>query len=161
MIAVVRDFPPTIRPMRQADVSAVAAIENSTYDFPWSAGIFRDCLLAGYTNVVLDRAGEIVGYGIMSIAAAEAHLLNICVTRELRRRGIGRNLLTYLLRRARNCRARRMYLEVRPSNDQAMGLYSRMGFEVLGVREGYYRAHDGNEDAVVLVRHFDDGRDDS
>ena len=154
MIAAVEDLPPVIRAMRQSDVEAVAAIESQTYDFPWSPGIFRDCLLAGYTNVVLDRGGEVIGYGIMSVAAGEAHLLNICVADDFRRRGIGRGLLNYLLRRARTLRAERIYLEVRPSNERALALYRRAGFETLGVRQGYYKAHDGNEDAVVLVRHF-------
>lgn len=155
MIAVARNLPPVIRAMRQADLAAVATIERETYDFPWSEGIFRDCLLAGYTSVVLERSGEIVGYGIMSVAAGEAHLLNICVARSLRRRGIGRMLLRYLMRRARTFRAKRMFLEVRPSNESAISLYHQEGFEKLGVREGYYKARDGNEDAVVLVHHFD------
>jgi len=155
MIAVAKDLPPVIRAMRQADVAAVAAIESDTYEFPWSAGIFRDCLLAGYTNVVLDRDGEIVGYGIMSVAAGEAHLLNICVAGALRRQGIGRALLGYLLRRAQTFRAQRMFLEVRPSNESAINMYRQAGFETLGVREGYYKARDGSEDAVVLVYHFD------
>lgn len=155
MIAVAKELPPVIRAMRQADLAAVAAIEKDTYDFPWSEGIFRDCLLAGYTSVVLDRSGEVVGYGIMSVAAGEAHLLNICVAKPLRRRGIGRTLLRYLMRRARTFRAKRMFLEVRPSNERAISLYREAGFEMLGVREGYYKAHDGNEDAVVLVHHFD------
>lgn len=154
MIAVAKHLPPVIRAMRQSDVPAVAAIEKETYDFPWSEGIFRDCLLAGYTNVVLDRDGQVVGYGIMSVAAGEAHLLNICVASELQRQGVGRRLLGYLLRRARTFRARRMYLEVRPSNEPAIRLYEQMGFETVGVRERYYKAHDGNEDAVVLVHHF-------
>jgi ribosomal-protein-alanine N-acetyltransferase len=154
MIAAVEDLPPVIRAMRQADIEAVAAIESDTYDFPWSPGIFRDCLLAGYTNVVLDRAGEVVGYGIMSVAAGEAHLLNICVAEEYRSQGIGRGLLNYLLRRARTFRAERLFLEVRPSNERALSLYRQMGFEMLGVRQGYYKAHDGQEDAVVLVLHF-------
>ncbi len=155
MIAVARNLPPVIRAMRQADLAAVATIERETYDFPWSEGIFRDCLLAGYTSVVLERSGEIVGYGIMSVAAGEAHLLNICVARSLRRRGIGRMLLRYLMRRARTFRAKRMFLEVRPSNESAISLYHQEGFAKLGVREGYYKARDGNEDAVVLVHHFD------
>ena len=159
MIAVVKERPPVIRAMRQADVAAVAALERDTYDFPWSDGIFRDCLLAGYMNVVLDRDGEVVGYGIMSVAAGEAHLLNICVAKSLRRQGIGRNLLAYLLRRAQTLRAQRVFLEVRPSNEGAIALYRDSGFEVLGVRERYYKAHDGNEDAVVLVRHFADAAD--
>jgi ribosomal-protein-alanine N-acetyltransferase len=155
MIAVIKQSPPQIRAMRQTDVEAVAALERTTYDFPWSLGIFRDCLLAGYTNVVLDRAGAVVGYAIMSVAAGEAHLLNICVAGELQRQGIGRNLLMYMIRRAKSLRARRIYLEVRPSNIAAIELYRNSGFETLGVRERYYKAHDGAEDAVVLVRQFD------
>jgi ribosomal-protein-alanine N-acetyltransferase len=156
MIAVVKDLPPLIRAMRQADVAAVATIEHNTYEFPWNVGIFRDCLLAGYTNVVLDRDGEVVGYGIMSIAAGEAHLLNICVVAEYREQGIGRRLLEYLLKRARTFRTDRMFLEVRPSNEDALRLYRKLDFEVLGVRQRYYKARDGNEDAVVLVYHFGD-----
>lgn len=156
MIAVIKEFPPAIRVMRQSDVAAVTAIESATYEFPWSTGIFRDCLLADYTNVVLDRDGEVVGYGVMSVVAGEAHLLNICVVEELRRQGIGRQLVDYLLMRARAFRAERMFLEVRPSNDSALNLYHAMGFDVLGVRQGYYKAHGGEEDAVVLVRHFKD-----
>jgi len=154
VIAVVKDLPPRIRPMRQSDIGAVTAIESATYDFPWSAGIFRDCLLAGYTNLVLDSDGDTVGYGIMSIAAGEAHLLNICVSGQLRRQGIGGRLLEHMMQLARQASTERIYLEVRPSNKSAFGLYRSAGFEVLGVRENYYKARDGKEDAIVLVRHF-------
>jgi ribosomal-protein-alanine N-acetyltransferase len=157
MIAIVKDLPPIIRDMRQADLPAVTAIELATYEYPWSIGIFRDCLLAGYTSVVLERDGEVIGYGIMSVAAGEAHLLNICIAKELRRQGIGRGLLEYLLERAQGFAADRIFLEVRPSNKAALGLYGKLGFQVLGVREGYYKARRGNEDAVVLVYHFGDG----
>jgi len=101
MIAVAKDLPPIIRPMRQSDIDAVTAIESATYDYPWSAGIFRDCLLAGYTNLVLDCDGDTVGYGIMSIAAGEAHLLNICVIKQLRRQGVGGRLLEHMMRLGR------------------------------------------------------------
>ena len=154
MSAVAKDLPPVIRPMRQADIGAITAIENATYDFPWSAGIFRDCLLAGYTNLALDCGGDTVGYGIMSIAAGEAHLLNICVIKELRRQGIGTKLLRHMMRLAREASVERIYLEVRPSNKPAYSLYHAAGFEVLGVRENYYKARGGKEDAVVLVCHF-------
>jgi ribosomal-protein-alanine N-acetyltransferase len=154
MIAVVKDLPPAIRVMRQSDVAAVAAIECATYQYPWSIGIFRDCLLAGYTNVVLDRGGEIIGYAVMSVAAGEAHLLNICLMQDFQRQGIGRRLLEHLMARARAFRADRIFLEVRPSNSGALNLYHAMGFEVLGVRRDYYKAEDGKEDAVVLVCHF-------
>lgn len=156
MIAVVKDLPPVIRPMCQSDIAAVTAIESATYDFPWSAEIFRDCLLAGYTNLVLDSDGETIGYGIMSIAAGEAHLLNICVSEQLRRQGIGGRLLEQMMRLAREASVERIYLEVRPSNKSAFCLYDSAGFEVLGVRENYYKARGGKEDAVVLVYHFTD-----
>lgn len=154
MIAVVKDLPPRIRAMHQADVAEVAAIERATYDYPWSAGIFRDCLLAGYTSLVLDRGGEIVGYGILSVAAGEAHLLNICVAPTLRRRGVGTRLLEYLLSHARTSGADRVFLEVRPSNRAALKLYRENGFQIIGVRKAYYKATGGSEDAVVLVRRF-------
>jgi len=154
MSAVIKDLLPSIRAMHQVDIEAITLIERGTYDFPWSAAIFRDCLLAGYTSVVLDRDNEIVGYAIMSVAAGEAHLLNICVAPEMRGQGAGRRLLQYLLRRARIFNAGRIFLEVRPSNTPALGLYHAMGFEALGLRQGYYKAQDGNEDAVVLVHHF-------
>ena len=156
MIAVARDLPPIIRPMRQPDIDAVTAIESATYDYPWSVGIFRDCLLAGYTNLVLDRDGVIVGYAIMSIAAGEAHLLNICITEQLRKQGVGGRLLEHMMRLGRGASVERIYLEVRPSNKAAFCLYEAAGFEVLGVRENYYKAHGGKEDAVVLVHHFRD-----
>lgn len=156
MIAVAKDLPPTIRLMRQPDIGAVTAIESATYEFPWSAGIFRDCLLADYTNLVLDCGSEIVGYGIMSVAAGEAHLLNICVIDRLRRQGAGGRLLEHMMRLARAASAERIYLEVRPSNQSALRLYDAAGFEVLGARENYYKARRGKEDAVVLVRHFRD-----
>ena len=154
MIAIVKDLPPSIRDMVQSDLPAIAAIERDTYEYPWSSGIFRDCLLAGYTSVVLERDNEVIGYGIMSVAAGEAHLLNICVAKELRREGIGQALLQYLLERARGFAVDRIFLEVRPSNKAALALYDRSGFQILGVRERYYKAPQGNEDAVVLVYHF-------
>ena len=152
MNAAVKDLPPRLRSMRQEDVPGVAALEQSAYEFPWSAGIFRDCLLAGYTAVVLEVDGELIGYAVMSVAAGEAHLLNICLAQTMRRRGIGRRLLQYMLDVAADAGAERLYLEVRPSNEDAMRLYRAAGFDVVGVRRGYYRAAEGNEDAVVLVR---------
>lgn len=154
MSAEPRSLPAIIREMRQTDVLAVAAIERSVYEFPWSAGIFRDCLLAGYVSVVLEQSGTVIGYSIMSVAAGEAHLLNLALVETTRRRGYGRMLLEHQMDLARGAGAGSMYLEVRPSNGPALSLYQQAGFEVLGRRKGYYRARFGTEDAVVLVRRF-------
>ena len=90
-----------IRLMQPADLKSVAAVERSAYAYPWSLGIFRDCLLAGYYCLVLDVGNSVTGYGIMSIAAAEAHLLNLCVHPNAQHLGYGRRLLNALLAQSR------------------------------------------------------------
>jgi ribosomal-protein-alanine N-acetyltransferase len=154
MSAEPRSLPPVLRPMRPLDVTTVAAIERAAYEFPWTPGIFRDCLLAGYPSLVLEHAGRVAGYAIMSIAAGEAHLLNLALAEDARGQGFGRLLLDQLVEQAVRAGADSMYLEVRPSNDRALRLYQRAGFEAIGRRRGYYRARYGSEDAIVLVRRF-------
>jgi len=140
-----------IRVMQPADLKAVAAVERASYVYPWSLGIFRDCLLAGYHCLVLDVGGSLTGYGIMSIAAGEAHLLNLCVHPNAQRFGYGRRLLNVLLQRAVDADADKVFLEVRPSNHIALRLYRSIGFEQIGIRPAYYQAEDGREDAVILA----------
>jgi ribosomal-protein-alanine N-acetyltransferase len=139
-----------IRPMHEADVAAVAALERSSYQFPWTEGIFRDCVRVGYVCRVLDIGGEIVGYGVLSVGSGEAHVLNLCVAEEYRCRGLGRLMLGHLIERARSFGVREAFLEVRPSNTTAIRLYQSLGFEQIGIRRGYYQASTGREDAVVL-----------
>jgi len=139
-----------VRPMMEIDLAEVAAIEQRSYAFPWSENIFRDCLRVGYTCRALDLAGQIIGYGVMSVGAGEAHILNVCVREEFRIVGFGRRLLEHLLERAAASGVSEAYLEVRPSNLAAIRLYQRLGFEQIGIRRGYYQAPDGREDAIVL-----------
>ena len=138
--------------MHDLDVPVIVAIERAAYQFPWSEGIFRDCLRVGYVCCVIETAGDAAGYGIMSIGAAEAHILNVCLRDEYRGRGFARKMLLYLLDRARAAGMREAFLEVRPSNSAASRLYRSMGFEQVGVRRGYYQATVGREDAAVLRR---------
>lgn len=137
--------------MSPIDLKAVAAVERASYEFPWSQGIFRDCLLAGYQSLVLEIAGTISGYAIMSVAAGEAHILNLCVHPECQQMGYGRRLLNALLVRAAEVGVERVFLEVRPSNDIAIKLYRSAGFEQIGVRPSYYQANGGREDAVIFA----------
>src|ERR1700739_1896182 len=90
-----------IRPMTEADVAGVVALEKAAYQFPWSEGIFRDCLRVGYVCRIIDVAGDVGGYGIMSIGAGEAHILNVCIRDEYRSRGFARKVMLYLLESAR------------------------------------------------------------
>src|ERR1700704_2145572 len=90
-----------LRTMMEADVLSVVAIERAAYQFPWSEGIFRDCLRVGYVCRVACVAEEVVAYGVMSVGGGEAHILNLCVNGHFRCRGIGRRLLRSLVERAR------------------------------------------------------------
>jgi len=143
-----------IRVMRPADLQAVAEVELASYQFPWNIGIFRDCLLAGYHSLVLDIGGNISGYCIMSIAAGEAHLLNLCIHPSCQRLGFGRRLLVAGLVQARGAGVETVFLEVRPSNDIAITLYRSLAFELIGTRPSYYQADGGREDAVIFAASY-------
>jgi [ribosomal protein S18]-alanine N-acetyltransferase len=143
--------PAALRPMREVDLDTVMAIERRAYPYPWTPGIFRDCLRAGYPAWVLHEAARIIGYGVVSIAADEAHVLNICIEPTLHGRGHGRRLLRALVDIARGHGARRVYLEVRPSNPHAIALYHDEGFNEIGRRPRYYPARNGREDAIVMA----------
>lgn len=138
-----------VRAMTLADLPEVIQIERDAYPYPWSEGIFRDCVRVGYFCRVLEFRGVVQGYGIMSFAADEAHLLNICVHPDLRDQGVGRRLLQYLLEHAVSVGMCCAYLEVRPSNPVAIYLYESMGFVRVGIRKGYYQGSPAREDAWV------------
>ena len=152
MIMPMAEPPTTIRDMTHDDLSMVSDIERRSYEFPWSHGVFRDCLLAGYQNIVLVRESQVAGYAVLSVAAGEAHILNICVDPALRARGYGEKLLDELLFRARAAQVRQIFLEVRPSNDTALKLYRKKGFHQVANRPAYYQASEGREDAAVLAK---------
>jgi ribosomal-protein-alanine N-acetyltransferase len=139
-----------IRPMTEADVGGVVALERASYQFPWSEGIFRDCLRVGYVCRVVTSANKLIGYGVMSIGAGEAHILNLCIDAAFRCQGIGRRMLDYLLDRGAAAGMTEAFLEVRPSNTAAIRLYLSLGFDQVGMRRGYYQAVGGREDAAVL-----------
>ena len=154
-MAVVWQPQVAIRAMRRDDLAAVIEIEQSAYSHPWSVGIFADCLRVGYRcHVVTDR-GQIVGYAIYSTALDEAHLLNLCVSPQQRRQGLGSILLEHVMRELMLAGVDRIFLEVRPSNKPALRLYAKEGFEKVGRRPGYYPADSGREDALVLLRNLD------
>lgn len=143
-----------LRPMREADLDVIMAIETRAYPFPWTMGIFRDCLRAGYPAWVLSGREATIGYGVISLAADEAHVLNLCIAPERQGRGHGRYLLRALVKLASERGAQRLFLEVRPSNPQAIALYHSEGFNEIGRRPRYYPTRDGREDALVMAMEF-------
>ena len=140
------------RPMLFEDVPRVMEIETSVYASPWTAGIFRDCIRVGYRCFVYEQDGVIQSYGLISIAAGEAHVLNICVAKECQGQGIGKKMLYKLIDTAEEKGVDSVFLEVRESNLVAIQLYEQEGFNRIGVRKNYYPSEDGREDALVFAR---------
>lgn len=151
MSAVLRSLP-RFEPLRRQDVARVSAIEKSIYEFPWSSGNFQDSMNAGYSCWACRVEEELVGYAVLMVAAGEAHLLNISIAAPWQRHGLGGTLLAFLIRLARERYCERILLEVRESNVLARALYERTGFVVIGLREGYYPARVGRENAIILER---------
>ncbi|MFZ4789466.1 MAG: ribosomal protein S18-alanine N-acetyltransferase [Candidatus Competibacteraceae bacterium] len=141
------------RQMLLADVREIALIERRAYAFFWTEGIFRDCIRAGYHCRVLQVPHDrIQAYGILSAAAGDAHVLNVCVREELQGHGLAKQMLDHLLDLARSVQTQTVFLEVRASNQRAIRLYATAGFCEIGLRSGYYPATKGKEDAVVMAK---------
>lgn len=138
------------RPMTLADVELVLVNERRGYTHPWTEGIFRDCIKSGYECWLLHYAEHLVGHAILSVAAEESHLLNVCVHPDYQGNGLGRRLVEHMIGVARAGKAQSIFLEVRWSNTVACELYESMGFNEIGIRPDYYPSYLGREDARVL-----------
>lgn len=141
---------PLVRSLRSQDLDAVMEIESACYAFPWTRGIFEECLRAGYASFGLQVDGFLVGYSVYNWGAGESHLLNLCIHPDWQKKGFGKILLEHSIGHARSLECHVMFLEVRPSNADAAVLYRRRGFEEVGTRPAYYEATAGREDAVVM-----------
>lgn len=139
-------------PMRDTDLDQVMALERRIYAFPWTRGNFSDSIASGYSAWLMKEGGVLIGYAVMLLVHDEVQLLNISVAPECRRVGLGTTLLQHLAAMAQARGAKRMFLEVRPSNAAGLALYRRQGFARIGERRAYYPAAQGREDALVLAK---------
>lgn len=144
-----------LRKMTEDDLETVIQIEAASYVFPWTRGIFRDCLHVGYNCWVYEIDSEVVAYVVMSIAAGEAHILTLVVREDCRNRGLATLFIRQMKKIAKHHRADIMLLEVRPSNLAAINLYRKLGFNDLGTRPNYYPAENGREDAIIMAMYLD------
>ncbi len=142
------------RPATAADIPAVAAIERDVFSDPWSARSLADALARPETVfLALDgEDGRVAGYAIGRAVRNEGEVLNLAVRAEARRHGGGGHLLSALLGGLKRRGARRVFLEVRSSNEAAVRLYEAAGFRRIGRRPAYY-AHP-REDAVTMTLDF-------
>ena len=157
MSAVVAAPQPFLRPMSGLDLPSVIQVEETSYEFPWTLPIFRDCLRVGCDCFVYETQDGVIGHGIMSVAAGECHILNICIHPDHQRRGLGESMVYFLLDIARQKQAQAALLEVRMSNSAAYRLYIKLGFDEVGIRKNYYPSRIGREDAIILARDLTTG----
>ncbi len=140
----------SFRLMRTSDLDAVMVIEPTIYSHPWTRGNFADSLAFGHSCWVMMDGAELVGYALMYLVLDEAHLLNFSVAKPHQGRGLGRMLLAHMIAKAKSYGANNMFLEVRPSNKNAIALYEKVGFNEMAVRRNYYPATGGREDAILM-----------
>jgi ribosomal-protein-alanine N-acetyltransferase len=143
------DAPWRIRPAVPADVERLLPIEQRCFSDPWSAGAFEETLRPPHgLGLVAERAGQVRGYLVARSVAGEGEILNLAVSPDARRRGLGDDLLEAGITALAAAGAREIFLEVREQNHAALELYRRRGFKPVGMRARYYR--NPVEDAIVL-----------
>jgi ribosomal-protein-alanine N-acetyltransferase len=151
MSAQVRPAPGRFVPLERERISELMVLERQVYPFPWTSGNFEDALRCGYSAWTLVSDDDaIIAYAVAMLAVDEAHLLNLAVDPCWQRHGFGWRLLDWMAHTMHEYGARSLLLEVRPSNLGAQEMYRRYGFQKIGTRRGYYPAHRGREDAIVM-----------
>lgn len=143
-----------ILPMTFDDLEDVLSIERLSYPSPWSRSQFEKELQNRFSNklvakVAHDNREVIAAFIIFWVVADEAHILNIAVRPDFRRKGIAKSLLFFTLNNLEERGVKEAFLEVRRSNSAAQSLYNYFSFKKVGVRRGYYG--DNNEDAIVMA----------
>lgn len=143
-----------ISPMSYKDLEAVCKIEALSFPTPWPRSLFIEELENPLSHLYTARVKEddrdvVVGYIIFWVIVDEAHILNVAVHPDYRGRGIGKGLVKFVVETCRMLGLKRVFLEVRRSNIVARRLYRGFGFEVVGIRKGYYS--DTKEDAIVMA----------
>ena len=154
-------------PMQPADLDEVLKIESVSHIHPWTKGNFSDSLAAGHwAYCIRPQAGHMVkgsyldpavlwAYCILFPAVDELHLLNITVSPQLRKLGLGLRMMAAIEGVAAQQKMPRIILEVRPTNTAAVALYQKLGYEQIGVRKNYYPVSletGSREDALVMAK---------
>lgn len=135
-------------------VQQVADLEKQCFSDPWSLNAVRSELSNPLSLWIVALCnGDVVGYVGSQTVLDEADMMNLAVSENFRRRGIGAELICELIKHLKNRGARCLTLEVRASNDPALALYNKMGFKQVGRRPGYYR--NPREDACILRKEWE------
>jgi len=132
------------------DLDEIVKIENESHLTPWTKKNFIDSNNVNNLFKVLKNENDIIGYYIALFAEDECQLLNITVRLELQKKGFGQLMLKNLFTDCRKKNIINVFLEVRKSNNAAIRLYEKNGFNEIGVRNNYYKNKEGKEDAILM-----------
>ncbi|KIR02694.1 Ribosomal-protein-S18p-alanine acetyltransferase [Lachnospiraceae bacterium TWA4] len=143
-----KDDTKELKVMSENDIEEIFYLEKQLFEDPWSMSILTNCLTySTYFCLVAREENQIIGYLISQIVCGEGEIHRIGVLPSYRRRGIANCLMEEFINQ--NCET--YLLEVRPSNEGAVSLYKRWGFEVIDTRKNYY--HNPLEDAWIMCKH--------
>lgn len=134
----------------QDDIAQLHAIELAANPYPWPITAFESSCSSLYFNFKLELENKIVGYVFCKIVADQAELFNICITPSFQGKGYAKQLLQHLITELAIKQISELWLEVRASNQVAIGLYERFGFVCADTRPNYYRNAQGAEDAHIM-----------
>jgi len=143
--------------MKQRYLPDILHIEKLSFSIPWSEKSFKQEIFnpGSHPYVVMGESGKskiriALGYIILNTVLDEGYIVNLAVLPQMRHKGIGKSLVTYILEQAKKLNLSFVSLEVRTSNKPAINLYESLGFECLGTRKDYYS--NPKEDAVIMTK---------
>ncbi|MBE8189656.1 MAG: ribosomal protein S18-alanine N-acetyltransferase [Candidatus Thioglobus sp.] len=148
MKALIEPINISFKTFTQSDIQSVLAIENLSFESPWSEKKFIDSLKNEQVlaNLILQNK-QILGYGIVQFCSDSADLLNICIHPKQQNLGLGKALFSYMQKGLQRIGVNDIFLEVRQSNQAAEGFYQALGFEQINLRKNYYT---NGEDAKIM-----------
>lgn len=141
-------------PMDGDNVDQIAEIEKECFSHPWSRQMLLEELENLSASFIAAQAedGTVLGYAGLTVVLDEGYINNIAVREPYRKQKVASALLDVFIRFAEANELAFLTLEVRASNDAAIGLYLKHGFEQVGRRKNYYE--DPKEDAILMTRYF-------
>ena len=138
-----------IRWMIRRDMPEVLGIETGSFEFPWSEDDFIRCLRQrNCIGMVAEYDERVVGFMIYELHKDQLHVLNFAARPDVRRRGVGRQMVEKLIGKLSQQRRNRVLLEIRETNLAAQVFFRNLGFVATSVLRDYY--DDTTEDAYVM-----------
>lgn len=146
---------PIIRLMEKQDIDLLSSLEIEIFPDPWPAEAFIEGLEdENHVFLVVESEKQLAGYASYYIEMGEGRLTNIAIVPEFRRKKIAKKILEYILVVVKKAGCKYIFLDVRPSNEAAISLYSSYRFYEAYRRPEYYS--NPTEDALVMVKNLDD-----